>query len=74
MKTASTRELRQGLSRILSQVEQGEEMEITRRGRVIARLVPPGARPTTAVPPPPEAQKIKMPRFESSMKKLLGDE
>ena len=65
----------------MSQVERGEEMEITRRGRVIARLVPvgarlspPGAGPPATILPPPPAQKIKMPAFESSMKKLFGEE
>jgi len=34
----SVREARQKLSHLLQAVEQGEEVEITRRGRVVARL------------------------------------
>ena len=73
MKTATTRELRQEFSRILLLIEQGEEVEITRRGRVVARLTPPGR--AAAGPERPDVpQKIKMPGFESSLKKLFGDE
>jgi prevent-host-death family protein len=32
------------LSRLLERVAAGEEVEITNRGRVVARLVPPGRR------------------------------
>ena len=41
----SIREARQKLSHLLNAVEQGQEIEITRRGRVIARLAPPRERP-----------------------------
>jgi prevent-host-death family protein len=37
----SIREARQQLSRLLKAVEQGEKVEITRRGRVVAQLSPP---------------------------------
>ena len=37
----SIREARQRLSHLLKAVEQGEEVEITRRGRVVARLTRP---------------------------------
>ena len=37
----SIREARQKLSHLLKAVEQGEEVEITRRGRVVARLTRP---------------------------------
>ena len=40
----SIREARQRLSHLLKAVEQGEEVEITRRGRVVARLTPPETR------------------------------
>ena len=72
MKIATTRELRQELGRILGWVEQGEEVEITRRGRVVARLVPAAKAAAKAVEPAPE-RKIKMPGFESSMRKLFGN-
>ena len=37
----SIREARQKLSHLLNAVEQGEEVEITRRGRVVARITRP---------------------------------
>ena len=41
----SIREARQRLSHLLKAVEQGEEIEITRRGRVVARLTRPREQP-----------------------------
>ena len=40
MKTATVRELRNRYTQLLAWLEAGEEIRITRRGIVIARLVP----------------------------------
>lgn len=40
MKTATVRELRNRYTQLLKWLEAGEEVKITRRGVVIARLVP----------------------------------
>lgn len=40
MTVIGVRELRQNASRYLALVEAGEEVEITNRGRTVARLVP----------------------------------
>jgi antitoxin (DNA-binding transcriptional repressor) of toxin-antitoxin stability system len=40
VKIASVRELRNHYSKLLSWIEAGEEIAISRRGRVVARLVP----------------------------------
>lgn len=40
MKTAAVRDLRYHFSQIEAQLERGEEIEIRKRKRVIARLVP----------------------------------
>ena len=40
MKTATVRELRNRYNQLLAWLEAGEEIRITRRGIVIARLVP----------------------------------
>jgi prevent-host-death family protein len=40
--TVGVRELRQNLSRYLDRVKAGENLTVTERGRVIARLVPAG--------------------------------
>jgi antitoxin (DNA-binding transcriptional repressor) of toxin-antitoxin stability system len=44
MKTATVRTLRNQYSALLDWIEAGEEISISRHGRVIARLVPEGAR------------------------------
>jgi prevent-host-death family protein len=41
----SVKELRSELRRIIDQVETGEEVTITRRGKVVARLMPPQREP-----------------------------
>jgi prevent-host-death family protein len=41
MRSIGIRELRQHASRYLREVERGETIEITDRGRRVARLVPP---------------------------------
>ena len=46
MKTVPVRELQREIRAILNGVEKGESLEITRRGRPVARLVP--ARPVRA--------------------------
>ena len=40
MKTATVRELRNHYSGLLKWIDAGEEVQITRRGKVVARLVP----------------------------------
>ncbi|MFI5022006.1 MAG: type II toxin-antitoxin system Phd/YefM family antitoxin [Alphaproteobacteria bacterium] len=40
MRTVSSREANKGFSKLLSQVEAGEEVVITRRGRPVAVLAP----------------------------------
>jgi prevent-host-death family protein len=39
--TISSRDLEENLDRVLERVEDGETIEITRHGRVVARLLPP---------------------------------
>lgn len=40
MKTATVRALRNDYAKLLRRVETGEEISISRRGRIVARLVP----------------------------------
>jgi prevent-host-death family protein len=52
--TVSMRELQQNLKQVIGRVERGETLELTRRRRVVARLVPAAeARP---VPPWPDLE------------------
>jgi antitoxin (DNA-binding transcriptional repressor) of toxin-antitoxin stability system len=50
MKKASVRDLRYAFKKIERLLHEGEEIEITKRRRVIARLVPEGARRAKKVP------------------------
>ena len=61
MAKASIRDLRYDFKKIERLVLQGEEIQITRRSRVIARLVP-------------EAEGTKaMPDFRARMRSIFGD-
>lgn len=48
MERIGVRELRQHASRYLRQVKAGDSIEVTERGRLVARLVPPNPAETTA--------------------------
>src|SRR5258708_8041650 len=63
MTKASVRDLRYDFKKIERLLLQGEEIQITKRRRVIARLVPESA----------EVAK-KMPDFEARVRKIYGDE
>ena len=41
MKSTTVRELRNNYSRVLKWVSKGEEVEVTRRGKVVAKVIPP---------------------------------
>jgi len=62
MKTATVRDLRNNFAAIALWLERGEEVEITRRGEKMARLVPVK-----------KAKTIKFPDFTARAKKLFGD-
>src|SRR2546427_5387786 len=50
MRTATIREAQHDLPSILRAVSRGEVVEITRRNRVVARLVPAAPRPAGGLP------------------------
>jgi antitoxin (DNA-binding transcriptional repressor) of toxin-antitoxin stability system len=62
MTKASVRDLRYEFKKIERLLRQGEEIQITKRRRVVARLVPEGE----------EAVK-KMPDFRARVRKIYGD-
>lgn len=45
MKSATVRELRNNYAKVLGWVGRGEEVAVTRRGRVVAKVVPATAAP-----------------------------
>ena len=63
MKTASVRDIRQNFPRVLAWVQDGEEVAITMRRKVVARLVSEKSKPK---------QKIAIPDFVGIQKRILG--
>jgi antitoxin (DNA-binding transcriptional repressor) of toxin-antitoxin stability system len=63
MNQASVRDLRYEFKKIERLLLQGEEIQITKRRRVIARLVPER----------PEGEKKKMPDFLARVRRIYGD-
>ena len=61
MKNATVREVQHNLSAFLDRVERGEQVGITRRGRIVARLLPPA----------PKRRKAKWPDFAARMRRLF---
>ena len=49
MKTTTVRELRNNYSKVLKWVAKGEEVDVTRRGKIVAKVVPPSAAKATQV-------------------------
>lgn len=62
MKKASVRDLRYRFSVVEDLLREGEEIHITKRKRVIARLLPPK----------PPAAPARFPDFMARMKKIFG--
>ena len=62
MKKASIRELRYGFRRIERLLHQGEEIQITKRRRVIARLVPEDV-----------ADAVQLPDFLARLRSIYGE-
>lgn len=65
MKTATVRELRHDFGTVLSWVEEGEAVQISKRGKVVALLSPP--------PPPKRLLRKKRPDFAARLKRIYGD-
>jgi prevent-host-death family protein len=63
MKTASVREVQHNLAAVLDIVSRGQEIAVTKRGRVIARIVPARAR----------AGRVQWPDSAARMKRLGRD-
>ena len=60
MKTATVRQVRHDFGTVLNWVEEGEHVEISKRGKVVALLTPP--------PPPSRSRSRKRPDFAARLK------
>jgi len=63
MKTATVADLRNNFPRISALIDNGESVDITKRGRVVARLVPPVDTP----------KKLVKPDIMAQLKEVWGD-
>jgi len=64
MTKATVRDLRYDFPAVLSRIEHGEEIAITKRGKIVARLSPP---------PRNKKKKVKMPDFMARIREISGD-
>jgi prevent-host-death family protein len=65
MKTATVRQLRHEFGSVLAWVEEGEQVEISKRGKTVALLSPP--------PPKPEKGRKRRPDFAARLRRIYGD-
>lgn len=63
MKTATIRDLRYNFPQVEAWLSGGEEIELTKRGRVVGRIVPSSAKPS----------RRKMPDFAARARRIFGD-
>ncbi len=61
MRTATVREVQHGLSAVLERVQRGQEITITKYGRIIAKMIPVKMKP----------KNLEWPDFEARMKRLF---
>jgi prevent-host-death family protein len=64
MKTANVRQLRHAFGSVLEWVADGQQVEIVKKGKVVALLSPP---------PRKKTKKIKLPDFAARQKRIFGD-
>ena len=64
MKTATVRDLRNRFARVAAWIAEGEPVEITKAGKVFARLVPPAA---------VKSPKLVKPDIMAQLKETWGD-
>ena len=64
MKTANVRQLRHAFGDVMDWISEGEQVEIVKKGKVVALLSPP---------PASEPKKVKLPDFEARRRRIFGD-
>jgi antitoxin (DNA-binding transcriptional repressor) of toxin-antitoxin stability system len=65
MKTANVRQLRHAFGEVMALVAEGHQVQIVKKGSVIALLSPP--------PPGRKPKKFKLPDFAARQKRIFGD-
>jgi len=64
MKTATIRQVRHDFSTVLNWVEEGERVNVTKRGKVVATISPPAS---------DKRGPKKRPDFAARLKRIYGD-
>jgi prevent-host-death family protein len=64
MRTVTAREVQHRLSEVLDEVQKGRQFTITRRGKIVAKLIPAQPKPK---------KKLEWPDFEARMKRIFPD-
>ena len=64
MKTATIRQIRHDFSTVLSWIEEGEQVEVTKRGKIVALIT---------APKPKLTRPKKRPDFAARLKRIYGD-
>jgi antitoxin (DNA-binding transcriptional repressor) of toxin-antitoxin stability system len=64
MKTANVRQLRHAFGEVMSLIDEGQQVQIVKKGKVIALLSPPPDRKTRS---------FKLPDFAARRKRIFGD-
>ena len=65
MKTATVRQIRHDFGTVLHWVEDGEQVEVSKRGKIVALI--------TAPPAPKPVRPKKRPDFAARLKRIYGD-
>jgi antitoxin (DNA-binding transcriptional repressor) of toxin-antitoxin stability system len=65
MKTATVRQVRHDFGSVLNWIEEGEQVEILKRGKIVALMSPP--------PAAKKRQPKKRPDFAARLKRIFGD-
>lgn len=64
MKTANVRQLRHAFGEVMNWIMEGEQVEIVKKGKVIALLSPPSRA---------KSQKLRLPDFAARQQRIFGD-
>jgi antitoxin (DNA-binding transcriptional repressor) of toxin-antitoxin stability system len=72
--TVTVGELRSNFKAVEAKLAKGARVQVTRRGTVVAEVLPPGPRtPPVEVTAPEGTKKFELPDFKARLRKLWGD-
>ena len=66
MKKATVRQIRHDFGTVLDWVGEGEQVEVSKRGKIVALITPP--------PAPTRVRAAKRPDFAARLRRIYGDQ